>query len=220
MPTSGSGSQHHTSAGNVVGDPSAATAAPSASMPSPPSTAAEEVPVAFAPTMRGDAGAEVASSGPQDLPVTVEATPLGSQVLAGGPEVAMSPTAIADPPVAISSNTPSAVGVGGASSSIPLPTPEDLEIILGRPLWSGIKPEATLTPLPQVLSCAHQALQETEATIRQEWEALETEHQRLGDWCTQLEKRTKAASCQFASERAELEQEREDFKEDIRNVSD
>jgi DNA repair exonuclease SbcCD ATPase subunit len=71
-----------------------------------------------------------------------------------------------------------------------------------------------------VLAHAHQALQETEVAIRQEWEALETEHQRLGDWCTQLEKRTKAASCQFASERAELEQEREDFKEDIQKVSD
>jgi chromosome segregation ATPase len=84
---------------------------------------------------------------------------------------------------------------------------------------SGVEPKATLTPLPLVLARAHQALQETEAAIRREWEALETEHQRLGDWCTQLEKRTKAASCQFASERAELEQEREDFKEDIRKVS-
>jgi predicted nucleic acid-binding Zn-ribbon protein len=71
-----------------------------------------------------------------------------------------------------------------------------------------------------VLTRAHQALQETEAAIRREWKALETEHQRLGDWCSQLERRTKAASCQFASKRAELEQEREDFKEDIRKVSD
>jgi predicted nucleic acid-binding Zn-ribbon protein len=71
-----------------------------------------------------------------------------------------------------------------------------------------------------VLNRAHQALQETEAAIRREWEALETEHQRLGDWCSQLERRTNAASCQFASERAELEQEREDFKEDIQKVSD
>jgi chromosome segregation ATPase len=84
----------------------------------------------------------------------------------------------------------------------------------------GAEPGATLTPLPQVLIHAHQALQETEAAIRREWKALETEHQRFGDWCSQLERRTKAASCQFASERAELEQEREDFKEDIRKVSD
>jgi chromosome segregation ATPase len=132
----------------------------------------------------------------------------------------MPPTAIADPTAAIPSNTPSAVGVGGASSSIPPPTQEDPVVILGRPLRSGIEPEAMLTPLPQVLSRAHQALQETEAAIRREWEALETEHQHLGDWYTQLEKRTMATSCQFASEWAELEQEREDFKEDIRKVSD
>jgi hypothetical protein len=56
-----------------------------------------------------------------------------------------------------------------------------------------------------VLSHAHQALRETEAVILREWEALETEHQRLGDWRTQLEERTKAASYQFASERSELE---------------
>jgi chromosome segregation ATPase len=71
-----------------------------------------------------------------------------------------------------------------------------------------------------VLTRAHQALQETEAAIRREWKALETEHQRLDDWCSQLERRTKATSCQFASERAELEQEREDLKEDIWKVSD
>jgi hypothetical protein len=56
--------------------------------------------------------------------------------------------------------------------------------------------------------------------IRREWEVLETEHQRLGDWCTQLEERTKAVFYHFASERAEFEQERKDFKEDIRKVSD
>jgi hypothetical protein len=65
MPTGGSGSQQHTSAGNVAGDPSAATAASSASVPSPPSAEGEEVPVAFASTMRGDASAEVAPSGPR-----------------------------------------------------------------------------------------------------------------------------------------------------------
>jgi chromosome segregation ATPase len=39
-------------------------------------------------------------------------------------------------------------------------------------------------PSPGVLSRAHQALHETEAAILREWEALETEHQRLSDWCT------------------------------------
>jgi DNA repair exonuclease SbcCD ATPase subunit len=134
--------------------------------------------------------------------------------------VAMLPTAVADLEAAIPSDAPSVVGMGGASSSVPSPTPEAPEAILRRPLRSGIEPEATLTPLPQVRSRAHQALRETEAAIRREWEALETEHQRLGDWCTQLEECTKTVSCQFASERAEFEQEREDFKEDIQKVFD
>jgi hypothetical protein len=216
----GSGSQQQTSAESVASDLSAATTASLALASSTPSAVAKEVPAVSAPTMRGDAGAKVAPLGPRDPPATVEATPSGSQVPAGGLEAAALPTATTDPTTAISSNTPSAVGVGGASSSIPPPTPEEPEVILGRSLRSSIEPEATLTPLPRVISRAHQALQETEVAILWEWEALETEHQRLGDWCTQLEERTKAASCQFASERAELEREREDFKEDLRKVSD
>jgi chromosome segregation ATPase len=122
----------------------------------------------------------------------------------------------------MSSNIPSAMveDAGGASSSIPPPTPEEPEVILGRRLQTGAGPETALPPLPRVLSRAHQALWETEAAILREWEALETEHQRLGDWCTQLEERTKAVSCQFASERSELEQEREDLKEDLEKVFD
>jgi chromosome segregation ATPase len=107
--------------------------------------------------------------------------------------------------------------VGGASSSILPPTPED---ILGRRLQTGAGPETALPPLPRVLSRTHKALQETEAVILLEWDALETEHQRLGDWCTQLEERTKVVSYQFASERSELEQEREDLKEDLEKVFD
>eukprot|EP00267_Zea_mays_P038026 XP_008676080.1 neural cell adhesion molecule 1-A-like [Zea mays] len=171
MPASGSGPCQHTSAGSVTGDLPTATVAPSVSAPSP-SSAAEGVPATSAPIVQDDAGAEVASSSPQDSPVTVEATPSGSQVPAGGPEAAVPPTSIADPPTAIPPGAP---------------------------------------PV---------ALQETEAAIQREWKALETEHQRLGDWCSQLERRTKATSCQFASERAELEQEREDFKKDNRKVSD
>ena len=48
-----------------------------------------------------------------------------------------------------------------------------------------------------------------------EWEALEAKHQRLSDWRTQLEERTKVASRQFASERSELERDRKDYKRDI-----
>jgi chromosome segregation ATPase len=117
----------------------------------------------------------------------------------------------------MSSNTPSitAGDAGGASSSIPPPTPEEPEVILGRRLRSGVEPEAAPTPLPRVLSRAHQALRETELAILREWEALATEHQRLSDWHAQLEERTKAASHQFTSDRSELEQEREEYKEDL-----
>jgi chromosome segregation ATPase len=69
-----------------------------------------------------------------------------------------------------------------------------------------------------VLSRAHQALHETEAAILREWEALEVEHQRLSNWRTQLEERTKTTSRQFASERSELERDRKDYKKDVQKV--
>jgi chromosome segregation ATPase len=88
----------------------------------------------------------------------------------------------------------------------------------GWQLRSSVEPEAAPVPLPWVLSRAHQALHETEAVIRQEWEALESEHQRLSDWRTQLEERTKAASHQFTFERSELVQDRKDYKRDLQKV--
>jgi chromosome segregation ATPase len=100
--------------------------------------------------------------------------------------------------------------------SIPPPVLEGPEVILGRRLGAGS--ETAPPPLSRVLSRAHQALQETEAAILREWEALETERQRLGDWCAQLEQRTKAVSCQFASERFELERGRKDLREDLEKV--
>jgi hypothetical protein len=91
-------------------------------------------------------------------------------------------------------------------------------VIFGRQLRSGAEPEAAPIPLPWVLSRTHQALQETEAAILREWEALEAEHQCLSDWRTQLEERTKATSRQFASERSELERDRKDYKKDLQKV--
>jgi hypothetical protein len=67
-------------------------------------------------------------------------------------------------------------------------------VIFGWRLQSGAEPDAVPIPLPRVLSRAHQVLNETEAVIRWEWEALESEHQCLSDWRTQLEERTKVAS--------------------------
>jgi hypothetical protein len=57
-------------------------------------------------------------------------------------------------------------------------------VVFGRRLRSGTKPGAAPVPLPRVLSCANQALHETEAAILWEWEVLEAEHHRLSDWRT------------------------------------
>ena len=51
-----------------------------------------------------------------------------------------------------------------------------------------------------------------------EWEALEAEHQRLHDWRTQLEERTKTASRQFISKRSQLERDRKEYKRDLQKV--
>jgi hypothetical protein len=51
-----------------------------------------------------------------------------------------------------------------------------------------------------------------------EWEALEAEHQRLSDWRTQLEERTKTANRQFTSVRSQLERDRKEYKKDLQRV--
>jgi hypothetical protein len=107
---------------------------------------------------------------------------------------------------------------GGTSNSVLPPTPEEPKVVLGQWLRSGAEPEAAPVPLPWVLSRAHQALQETKAAFRREWEVLESEHQRLSDWRTQLEERTKAASQWFAFERSELARDCKDYKKDLQRV--
>jgi hypothetical protein len=98
-------------------------------------------------------------------------------------------------PVGGSAPTPNTGGdTGGTSSSIPPPAPEEMEVVFGRRLRSGAEREAAPVPLPRMLSRTHQVLSETEAAILREWEALEAEHQRLSDWHTQLEERTKMAT--------------------------
>jgi hypothetical protein len=69
-----------------------------------------------------------------------------------------------------------------------------------------------------MLSHAHQVLSDTGAAILREWEALEDEHQRLSDWRTQLEERTKSASRQFLSERSQLERDHKEYKGDLQKV--
>jgi hypothetical protein len=122
-------------------------------------------------------------------------------------------------PVGGSTPTPNTGGdTGGASSSIPPPAPEEMDVVFGRRLWSSAEREAASVPLPRMLSRAHQVLSETEVAILREWEAFEAEHQRLSDWCTQLEERTKTASQQFTSERSQLERDRKEYKNDLQRV--
>jgi uncharacterized phage infection (PIP) family protein YhgE len=66
-----------------------------------------------------------------------------------------------------------------------------------------------------MLSRAHQVLSETEVAILWEWEALEAEHQRLSDWRTQLEERTKTVSRQFTFVRSQLERDHKEYKKDL-----
>jgi hypothetical protein len=87
--------------------------------------------------------------------------------------------------------------------------------VFGRRLWSGAEQEAAPVPLPRMLSRAHQVLSDTRAAILQEWKALEAEHQRLSDWRTQLEERTKTESRQFISERSQLERDHKEYKRDL-----
>jgi hypothetical protein len=93
-----------------------------------------------------------------------------------------------------------------------------MEVIFGRWLRSGAEPDAAPIPLPRMLSRAHQVLNETKAAIRREWEAPKSEHQRLSDWRTQLDERTKAASHQFTSERFELTWDCKEYKRDLQKV--
>jgi DNA repair ATPase RecN len=93
-----------------------------------------------------------------------------------------------------------------------------MEVVFGRRLRSGAEQEAAPVPLPHMLSRAHQVLSDTEATILREWEALEAEHQRLSNWRTQLEERTKSMSRHFAFEWSQLERDRNEYKKDLQKV--
>jgi hypothetical protein len=184
-------------------NPSLLTSAssPSASkvVPPPPDT----VPAGkFVPQQQASA-----RSGAGELPTATAASTTAT--LSSIPPAAAAEEVLAAPTPAVA---------GGASSSIPPPTLGEPEVVLGRRLRSGVEPAVVLVPLPRVLSRAHQALQETEAAIRWEWEALESEHQRLGDWRTQLEGHTKAVSQQFAFKRSELAWDRKDYKKDLQKV--
>jgi hypothetical protein len=145
---------------------------------SAPAVAAETAP----PGSHAPAGGPAAAQPPTATAASTTAMP-SSTPSAAVEEVPTAPTATAAPTMAMSSGTLSVVAgdAGGASSSIPPPTPEETEVVFGCWLRSGAEPEVAPVPLSRVLSRAHQALHETEAVILREWEALEAEHQRLSD---------------------------------------
>jgi hypothetical protein len=157
------------------------------------------------------------------LPATVRTAPPASHAPAGDP-AAVAPVsggvaAVEKVPTGGSAPTPNTGGdTGGAFSSIRPPAPEDMEVVFGWRLRSGAEREAAPVPLPCMLSHAHQVLSETEAAILWEWEALEAEHQRLNDWHTQIEERSKTASRQFTSVRSQLERDRKEYKKDLQRV--
>jgi hypothetical protein len=124
---------------------------------------------------------------------------VASHALAGDPAAAVPASggvAVAEEvPIGGFAPTPDTRGdTGGMSNFNPLPAPEEMEVVFGRRLRSGAEQEAAPVPLPRMLSRAHQVLSETEAAILWEWEAFEAEHQRLSDWRTQPEERTKTVS--------------------------
>jgi len=100
-------------------------------------------------------------------------------------------------------------------------TEEELEEVSGRRLLQGA-PEEEAAPLPQVLvrQSIEEATSTAEAAFRREWAALESERQRLGDWHTYLERRTKAEASHAARVRSELKADQESYRANLRKVFD
>jgi len=152
----------------------------------------------------------------------------------------MAPEALATAAPAPTSGaaTASTAGEGAATASTPaaeVPTPvpevptlsfepaaeEELDVVSGRRLLQG-PPEEEAAPLPQVLVRIRQSIEEAtstaEAAFRREWAALESE--RLGDWHTRLEGRTKAKASHAARVRSELKADQESYRANLRKVFD
>jgi hypothetical protein len=184
---------------------------PKAMPPPPPAAAAETAAPGSHALAGGPAATAPMSSGvaAEEVPTTPKATAASTTVMPLSTSSAVAEQVPTAPTSAIDGDA------GGAPSSILPPTLKEAEVVFWRRLRSGAEPDVAPIPLPRVLSRAHQALNETEAAIRREWEALESEHQRLSDWSTQLEEHTKAASRQFAFERSKLARDRQDYKRDL-----
>jgi len=74
--------------------------------------------------------------------------------------------------------------------------------------------------LVRVRQTIEEATSTAEAAFRREWAALESERQRLGDWHTRLEARTKAEASLAARVRSELKADQEAYRANLRKVFD
>jgi hypothetical protein len=87
-------------------------------------------------------------------------------------------------------------------------------VVYGRHLL----PSPAEVPLPRLLIKTQQALEETEAGFRREWEKLEAEALRLSDWERRLGDRIKTVSARYVGERVQLAQERDYLQEQLQKV--
>ena len=108
------------------------------------------------------------------------------------------------------------------SSSDPV-AEEELEVVFDRQLLQG-PPEEEMAPLPRVLVQVRESIMEAtssaEAAFRREWAALESERQRLSDWHTRLEARTKAEASLASQARSKLKGDQEAYRANLRKVFD
>ena len=85
-------------------------------------------------------------------------------------------------------------------------------------------PEEDAAPLTQVLVRVRQTIEEAtstaEAAFRQEWAALESERQRLGDWHICLEERMKVEASYATAAQSELEADLESYRKGLWKVFD
>jgi len=147
-------------------------------------------------------------------------------------------TAAVAPTPGLATASTAAAGAATASTSVPevptsvpdVPSPsaqpaaeEELEEVSDRRLLQG-PPEEEAAPLSQVLDRVRQSIEEAtstaEAAFRREWAALESERQRLGDWHTRLEARTKAEASHAAHARSKLKADQEAYRANLWKVFD
>ena len=74
--------------------------------------------------------------------------------------------------------------------------------------------------LVRVRQSIEEATSTAEAAFRQEWAALESERQCLGDWHTRLEARTKAEASHAAHVRSKFKADQKAYRANLRKVFD